>query len=81
MNAQDRLVRFLNEVLVAAGTDRFLLADAAVELSGGGGLHATLRGEVVPPETLVTELERVTHQDLELTHHDYGWYARVVIDV
>jgi len=81
VDAADRLVRFLNEVLVAAVTDRFLLASADVKLSGEGGLHAAMRGEAVTPETLVTELESVTYHDLELTHHDYGWYARVVIDV
>lgn len=81
VDGADRMVRFLNEVLVAAVTDQFLLASADVKLSGDGGLYAALRGEVVAPETFVTELKSVTYHDLELTHHDYGWYARVVIDV
>jgi SHS2 domain-containing protein len=80
VDREDRLVRFMNEILVLAVKDRFLLSSAEVEL-GDTGLRAVLRGEQVDPGVLVTELKGVTYHDLAIDQHDFGWYGQVVIDV
>lgn len=80
VDGADRLVRFLNEVLVAATADRFILASGDLELEGTG-LRGVLRGERGDEDTLHSELKSVTYHDVILEQHDYGWYARVVIDV
>jgi SHS2 domain-containing protein len=80
LDAEDRLVRWLNEVLVLAAMDGFLAAEAEVQLDGDTGLRASIRGRVAP-ELLRGELKSVTYHDLLLRHGPRGCRARVVIDV
>jgi SHS2 domain-containing protein len=81
LDREDRLVRWLNEVLVLAVPGGFLAAEARLELTGETGLRAALRGEAGAAKRVVTELKAATYHDLALTHDDRGWRARVVIDV
>lgn len=70
----DRMVRWLNEVLVAAHTG-CLLRTADLELG-----EDSLQGTLYCDEGLIeNDLAVVTNQDAELTIHEYGWYGRVVI--
>lgn len=80
VDREDRLVRFLNEILVAATSERFLLASGDLEL-GDTTVHGVLRGERADDGTIESELKSVTYHDVVLQEHDYGWYAQVVIDV
>ena len=80
VDAEDRLVQWLNEVIVAAVVDGFLFASADITLRGDG-LVATMRGICDAAEAIMTELKSVTYHDLALTGGDDGWRARVVIDV
>jgi SHS2 domain-containing protein len=80
VDAEDRLVQWLNEVIVAAITDGFLIADADIEL-GESQLTAEARGQDSAGDRIVTELKSATYHDLELQSTDQGWRARVVIDV
>ena len=79
VDGADRLVQWLNEVIVAAVTDGFLVRAADIELVGDSGLRARLRGE---PGRVLAELKSATYHDLTLARADGGqWRAQVVIDV
>jgi SHS2 domain-containing protein len=80
VDAEDRLVQWLNEVIVAALTDGFLIADADIELDESR-LRAEARGQDSAGDRIVTELKSATYHDLALECTDQGWRARVVIDV
>jgi SHS2 domain-containing protein len=77
----DRLVQWLNEIVVAAVCDGFLFASGDIELVGATGLRARLRGEAGAGAKVVAELKSATYHDLALDHDQDGWRARVVIDV
>jgi SHS2 domain-containing protein len=83
VDAEDRLVQWINEVIVAAVTDGFLITDADIELQENR-LSAEVRGQDSAGDRIVTELKSATYHDLEVKspdHEDQGWRARVVIDV
>ena len=77
----DRLVQWLNEIVVAAVTEGFLFHSASIELSGRTGLTARLRGEPGAGDRVVAELKSATYHDLALGRTDAGWRAQVIIDV
>ncbi len=80
----DRLVQWLNEILVLAITDGFLTGDAKIMLAVGetAALTATLRGEANAGDRIRSELKSVTDHELVLgRREDGGWSAQVVIDV
>ena len=77
----DRLVQWLNEIVVAAVTEGFLFHSAHIVLEGRTGLTARLRGEPEAGDRVVAELKSATYHDLALGRTDRGWQARVVIDV
>ena len=81
LDAEDRLVRWLNEVIFLAMTGSFLLHSAELELVGVGGLRATGRGETDAFEKIQSELKCATYHDLVVEERDDGWYGRVLIDV
>lgn len=80
LDAEDRLVQWLNEIIYAAVTDGFVTASADIEL-GATSLTATLHGEADAAAKVETELKSVTYHDLKLEHTDAGWRAQIVIDV
>jgi len=80
MDAEDRMVQWLNEILYAATVEGFLFSSADLRLEDGR-LDANIRGQSGARGLLATELKSVTYHDLELTRHDHGWYAHVVVDV
>jgi SHS2 domain-containing protein len=80
LDDEDRLVQWLNQVLLLAILEGFLLADAELRLYPGG-LEARLRGEAAALDKIRTELKSVTYHDLHLSREAGRWEARVVIDV
>jgi SHS2 domain-containing protein len=80
VDAEDRLVQWLNEVLSLVELEGFLLADAQLELVGSRGLRALIRGAIARG-SVVTELKSVTYHALELSLTPCGYRARFVIDV
>jgi SHS2 domain-containing protein len=73
---EDRLVRWLNEVIFLAVNSGFILHSAELRLDGDTGLVAKMRG--TESEGLVTaELKSVTYHDLLLEER----FARFVVDV
>ena len=80
VDAEDRLVQWLNEIIVAAIVDGFLTTSADITLRSGG-LAATLRGRCDAAELVATELKSATYHDLRLEQRDGAWHAHVVIDV
>lgn len=80
VDREDRLVRWLNEILSLAMLEGFLVAGAEVRLEGRG-LTATLRGEADAAGKIRTELKSVTYHELAVEHGGDRWTARVVIDV
>jgi SHS2 domain-containing protein len=80
LDAEDRLVRWLGEVLYLATVEGFLVDDAALELAGTG-LRGTVRGQPDAADRLRTEIKAVTYHDLRLERGTAGVRARVVFDV
>lgn len=80
VDAEDRLVQWLNEIIVAAVVDGFLMADADIELAPGK-LLARARGQAHASDRIMTELKSATYHDLVLESTSDGWRAHVVIDV
>ena len=81
VDPQDRLVQWLNEIVVAAVSEGFLFGSADIELEGPTGLSATIRGEPDAGERVVAELKSATYHELALGEERGMWRARVVIDV
>jgi SHS2 domain-containing protein len=77
LDPEDRLVRWLNEVIYLAVAEGFLTREADLRLEGAG-LVARLAGE---RGTVATELKSVTYHDLHLTGDGGHWRARFVVDV
>ncbi len=80
LDAEDRLVRWLGEVLYLAAVEGFLVHDAVLELPDGG-LRGTVRGQAHAADRLRTEIKAVTYHDLRLERGPTGVRARVVFDV
>lgn len=76
---EDRLVRFLNEVLWLASGTGFLVADAEVAVTAG--IHARLLGQADAADRLRTEIKSATFHQLAIVHDDAGVRTRVVLDV
>ena len=80
LDAPDRLVRWLNEVLVLGVTRGFLLCNADITLKGNA-IEATMMGETGATRKIVSELKSVTYHDLALGQTDAGWRCQFVVDV
>lgn len=80
IDPEDRLVRWLAEVLYLASCEGFLVDDAALELPGAS-LRGTVRGQAHAADRLRTEIKAVTYHDLRLERGPAGVRARVVFDV
>lgn len=80
LDPEDRLVQWLNEVLVAAVVDGFLFADARIDLRGAD-LTAHVRGQAGAGALVVAEMKSATYHDLRLIRSPGGARAHVVIDV
>jgi SHS2 domain-containing protein len=80
LDPEDRLVRWLGEVLYLATVEGFLVGDATLELPASG-LHGTVRGQPDAAELVRTEIKAVTYHDLRLERGPAGVRARVVFDV
>jgi SHS2 domain-containing protein len=80
LDAEDRLVQWLNELIFAAIAEGFLVRAAHVVLRPGG-LAAMVRGEERAGDKIRTELKSATYHDLHVQSGPDGWRARVVIDV
>lgn len=78
IDAGDRLVQWLNEIIYLATVDGFLTADAEIQLADMG-LEATLHGS--QRAHFATEIKSATYHDLQLEHRDGRWHAQVVLDV
>jgi SHS2 domain-containing protein len=76
---EDRLVRWLNEVIWLALGEGFVVADAALE-STETGLVGLAFG-TLDPALVVTEVKSATYHDLTLVRERDQLRARVVLDV
>jgi SHS2 domain-containing protein len=78
IDPEDRMVRWLNEVLYWAAVEGFFVAEAELTLEPPGTLRARVRGG---PATAQTELKSVTYHEATLRRDGDRMLARVVIDV
>jgi SHS2 domain-containing protein len=80
IDAEDRLVRWLSEVLYWASVDGFVVARAELQVVPGG-----LRGRAFGLESakhlVKTEIKAATYHDLHVEEGDGLVRARVVLDV
>lgn len=81
LDPEDRLVRWLNEILVLAVAEGFLFTKLERLTLRDDGLSATVLGRSGGGDHVRAELKSVTYHDLLLAHEADGWRARVVIDV
>jgi len=80
IDADDRLVQWINEIIFQGATQGFLCVGAELE-RGTDGLSATLRGQPDSANEIRGELKSATYHDLVLEQRDSQWRAFVVIDV
>lgn len=80
LDPEDRLVQWLNRILLLAMLDGFLFAGGSLVLTPDG-LTASVLGEPGGEEKVRTELKSVTYHDLELAREGNLWRARIVVDV
>ncbi len=81
LDAGDRLVQWLNEVIVLALTEGFLCAETELTLSAAG-LSATVHGEADAADRICQELKSATYHLLRIGRDEDGvWRAQVIIDV
>ncbi|MBI4818454.1 MAG: archease [Deltaproteobacteria bacterium] len=80
LDPEDRLVQWLNEIIVLAVLEGFVFESADVTLEGEGGLEAKIVG-VTDPSRVITELKSATYHDLVLERSGGRAFARVVLDV
>ncbi|MBN1610100.1 MAG: archease [Polyangiaceae bacterium] len=80
LDAEDRLVQWLNELLIIATLEGVLFVDAELTLANDGVLEAEL--EVThDPGAIIVEPKSVTYHALELGRRGAGWVGQVVIDM
>ncbi len=77
---EDRLVRWLNEVLYLAIVEGFLATDADLRITDTG-LAGEARGHADARDRVVTEVKSATYHDLVVREEGDRWVARVVMDV
>lgn len=80
LDPEDRLVQWLNEVIVWAVVDGFLVTAVDFRLRPNG-LDATVRGIEEAWDLVRGELKAATYHDLKLVFDPSGVRAQVVIDV
>ena len=77
LDPEDRLVRWLSELLWLATGEGFLAARASVTMDGDG-LRAEIEGDAAE---VAQEIKAATYHDVSLAPEGDGWRARVVFDV
>ncbi|MGH1345158.1 MAG: archease [Nannocystales bacterium] len=80
MDAEDRLVRWLSEVLYWACVEGFLVARAELQVTSQG-LVGRVFGQEGGADLLKTEIKAVTYHDLRVVTDVDRVVARVVLDV
>jgi len=76
------LVCWLQEILYLVDTEGLVFSVFEVRIEGTK-LQATLRGEPFNPEVhpRKSDVKAVTYHHLEVTTHDDGWHAQVILDI
>jgi SHS2 domain-containing protein len=77
---EDRLVRWLNEVLYFAIVEGFLVTDAQLRITATG-VGGDVQGHADARDRVVTEVKSATYHDLVVREEGDRWVARVVMDV
>jgi SHS2 domain-containing protein len=80
VDAEDRLVQWVNEIIYLAVTEGFVVARCRLDLHNCR-LRAELFGQADAADRIAGELKSATYHDLLLERTDGGWRARLVIDV
>ena len=86
IRARDRenlLVRWLTEILFLYDAERFLMADATVDLIQETTLKATILGQKYSPSIheLKLDVKAITYHQLTVEKIDDLWIARVFVDI
>ncbi len=77
---EERLVRFLNEIIWLASGTGFLVADAEIVVTATG-VRARLHGSADAGDSVRTEIKSVTFHQLAIVRDAAGVRTRLVLDV
>lgn len=80
LDDEDRLVRWLNEVLYWALSEDFIVSDADIERTVDG-IRGVARGRSDARDRIATEIKSATYHDLVVRHEPGCVRAQVVMDV
>lgn len=80
-NAEERLVRWLQEILFLLDTEGFVATRFAFTPRDGGVLSVQAGGYLCAPAARVMEIKGATYHGLEIEESDGGWSACIVFDV
>jgi SHS2 domain-containing protein len=81
LDAEDRIVRWLNEVLFLATVEGVFVTGGTLHLRGAGGLSGRVLGRAAGPEAVRAEIKSATYHGLELRHDEGRVVAQIVLDV
>ena len=81
LDAEDRLVRWLNEVLFLATVDGVFVDGGELRLHGAGGLSGHVLGRAAGPAAVRAEIKSATYHEVSLRREADRVVARVVLDV
>lgn len=78
---EDRLIRFLQELIFLLETERFVGVRFAFNEPDDGALMIFAQGYRCGEDDRSVEVKSATYHDLEVKESDSGWVARFVLDV
>jgi SHS2 domain-containing protein len=81
LDAEDRLVRWLNEVLFLATVDGVFVQGGVLALHGAGGLSGRVQARDAGPDAVRAEIKSATYHEIALHHAAAGDPARIVARV
>ncbi len=80
-NREERLIRFLVELIFLLDTDRFVGVNFTFEPLDNDAFSIRAQGYLCMEDDRAMEIKSATYHDLEVEESETGWAARIVFDV
>ena len=83
LDRENLLVRWLTEILFLYDAEKYLTADAKIDLFNNTSLKATVLGQKYDPSIheLTLDIKAITYHKLKVEKLDDIWTARVFVDI